>query len=95
MSNLKIIYTNADSLTNKLNELKMIIEAKEPEIIAVTEIFPKSKNFELDISTFYIKGYHKYTNQEDSGRGVIIYVKDDLNSSIVEFEKRSNRIYMD
>ena len=85
MSNLKIIYTNADTLTNKLDELKMIIETKQPDIIAITEIYPKTKIFELDISTFYIKGYQKYTNQEDAGRGVIIYVKDDLNSSSVEF----------
>ena len=87
MSNLKIIYTNADTLTNKLDELKMIIEAKEPDIIAVTEIFLKTKLFELDISSFHIKGYQRYTNQEDSSRGVIIYCKDNLNSSSVVFDR--------
>jgi len=38
--NLKILYTNADGLPNKLNELKVLVQSdkSKPDVIAVTEV---------------------------------------------------------
>ena len=42
MKNLSCMYTNADTLTNKMTELKAYVEHHNPCIIAVTEIIPKN-----------------------------------------------------
>ena len=40
---LSVMYTNADSLFNKMDELQALITGKNIyDIIAVTEVFPKS-----------------------------------------------------
>ena len=44
---LKIIYTNADSLTNKLELIKLIVLREKPEIVAITEVLPK--NYKLKV----------------------------------------------
>ena len=38
--NLKILYTNANGLPNKLNELKVLVQSdkSKPDVIAVTEV---------------------------------------------------------
>ena len=52
----------------------------QPSIIALTEVKPKSKNClqRLSISEISILGYCTHSNiddQEDSNRGIVIYVK--------------------
>ena len=37
-NNLKCMYTNADSLSNKMDELRRDIQVKDPDIIAITEL---------------------------------------------------------
>ena len=39
-----ILYTNADTLTNKLNELNTLIESlqQKPSVIAITEVKAKA-----------------------------------------------------
>ena len=41
MSNFTILYTNSDSLINKLQELQARIDSIRPKIMVVTEILPK------------------------------------------------------
>jgi hypothetical protein len=36
------MYTNADSLSNKMTELKTIVCLERPHVIAVTEVKPKN-----------------------------------------------------
>ena len=43
---LKCWYTNADSLSNKFNELKSRLATDKPDIVAVTEV-----NCKFDINT--------------------------------------------
>ena len=38
---LTIYYTNADNLLNKRNELQLIVASKQPDVLVITEIFPK------------------------------------------------------
>jgi len=44
-NNLEVLYTNADSLSNKINELKLLIRCldKKTWIIAITEVKHKNK----------------------------------------------------
>ena len=44
-SSIKCLYTNADTLTNKMPELKVLIEEHKPLIIAITEVIPKKFRF--------------------------------------------------
>ena len=74
----KILYTNADGLLNKLDELKCLTEEKKPDIIAITEYFPKQYT-DITMSEIAIPGYDQFTN-ENPKRGVIVYAKSHLNA---------------
>ena len=43
--NIQVIYTNADSLPNKINELKLVLNSQDnkPSVIAMTEVKHKHK----------------------------------------------------
>ena len=44
-THISCFYTNADTLTNKMSELKAQIEEHSPQILAVTEVIPKNYRF--------------------------------------------------
>ena len=54
---ISCFYTNADSLVNKIDELKTIVVNNKPQIIAVTEINPKNARFNLQNVEIQIPGY--------------------------------------
>ena len=54
-SSLTVLYTNADNLINKRNELYHSIRSVKPEIICITEIFPKTRHYLLMIESFKFK----------------------------------------
>ena len=64
IKNLKIIYTNADCLTNKKAELNMIIHnmEREPDVIAITEVKPKSSKYTVTASEFNLDGFNLFSN---------------------------------
>lgn len=78
---LLCIYTNADSLPNKIQELKSYITLSEkvPDIIALTEIKTKNK-WQINDAELNIDGYDMYSNNLwKYNRGIIIiisYVKE-------------------
>ena len=77
---LKIIYTNVDTLKNKMEELETIICNQKPDIISLVEIFPKYSNFQYIPSEYTIEGYSMFLS--DFGkRGTALYIKDDLRAS--------------
>ena len=43
MKQLKVLYTNADQLINKRDDLSMKIAGNEPDLIMVTEVIPKAQ----------------------------------------------------
>ena len=75
-NNLVILLTNADSLTNKVNELQLLCDSHFIDIILVTEVKAKNSLEEPSLSQFNLEGYTTYSNFEDPNcsRGVIIYV---------------------
>ena len=74
---LKCMYTNINSLRNKLDEFSAMIEELEPDIIGLTETWMK------DDCVF--QGYHpafKHNRSEDKrGGGVMLLVRDHLSVS--------------
>lgn len=77
---LKILYLNADSLPNKLSELKVEIAAKNPDIVAVVEAKPKHCRYLPTLPELAINGYKSHTLNidQEEGRGIICYVLDNL-----------------
>ena len=83
-SNLSVLYTNADVLTkNKLTELKDMALTMKAQIIVVTEVSPKNSIYEVQISSYNINNYDIFTNIPSKGRGIILYIHQELKASEV------------
>lgn len=80
---VKIIYTNADTLTNKMEELLSLIEIEKPDVIGITETLPKNRINGTLLEQLIIPGYDIYTIDPENheGRGIAIYVNQNLISS--------------
>lgn len=78
---LKMFYTNADSLSNKFNELQTIVTADPMlEVVCITEVLPKnrSSNYQnLELPNYI--GFHS-----NIGRGISIYTKKGLKAELLE-----------
>ena len=72
ISSAHVFYSNVDSLLNKRDELLARVSTEKPDIIALTEIFPKNVQSSIDDSEFYISGYNMFLSK-DPKRGVVIY----------------------
>ena len=84
---MSILYTNADSLGNKIKELELLIDslADRPTVIAITEVKSKAKNWNLKLSEFNLKGYNIISNDLDKyARGIIMYLDKNIEFSIIE-----------
>ncbi len=79
---LKCMYTNADSLKNKLNEFTTRVLDCNPDIICITEVKPKNMKDNLTESEFSLKekGYNMFPlNIENNiGRGMLVFTKSSL-----------------
>ena len=81
IKSLKCWSTNADSLFNKMDELKARIYLFNPDIIAITEIYPKYSLYEITVTELSIDSYDVFYNDISSARrGVCIYIKSCLNA---------------
>ena len=78
----KCIYTNADQLQNKLDELRVQSLTLDADYIFVTEVLPKFNpdNISCASMIYHIDDYNAF-HSTDNGRGVIIYAKDTFNIS--------------
>ena len=85
---LKFFYTNADSLLNKIDELRASASLNDFDIMCIMETLPKT-NRTLDAGGTLTVPY--YTNYDCvTGRGVTIYVQDRLKSEIFEINTNFN-----
>ena len=89
------MYTNCDTLTNKICELKLAIDSNDPDIIVLSEVTPKNNRYILQKSEIEIKGYNSYiSNFEDTNtRGVALYVKKCITSNQVELANAQKTQY--
>ena len=79
-SEKSIYYTNCDSVLNKREELTLEINNFDPDIVVLTEIFPKSivstENLKQELK---IEGYDLLLGKvTEASKGVCIYVKTGL-----------------
>lgn len=80
---LRVFYTNADQLPNKLTELKTRIETENPHIIVITEVNNKYTKTSPDLVIFNIEGYQLYhQNVSSTGRGIIIYIHQSIQDTV-------------
>ena len=64
---------NADSLCNKIDELKATVSNNSPDVITVTEICPKNvRDVNIIVTAIQIPGYDLFTNNMKK-RGTAIY----------------------
>lgn len=88
---LKILYTNADTLTNKIRELQLLAEEHQTDIILVTEAKPKYSLDEISPQHVKLQGYDIVTNfDQKCSRGIAIYVKETLMENCTETIIASN-----
>ena len=69
------MYTNVDSLTNKLNEIETHAELYEADVILITEHLSKNPTSKFD-NVFTLNNYNCL--EDNTGRGVCIFFKDNL-----------------
>lgn len=66
LNNLKCLYTNADSLINKMEELQNYIKIYKPKLIAITEVKTKNNRVSLFKAEFQLEDYTLFdTNVEE------------------------------
>ena len=78
LNKLFCMYTNADCLSNKLNELKSVIDSCDthPHLIGVCEIKPENFRFTPSTTEFMLPGYSLFQSNVDTQnwRGVSLYI---------------------
>jgi hypothetical protein len=73
---MSCFYTNADSLPNKMAELRNRVKITLPDIIAVIEAKPKSCRYLLQPADYIIDGYQHFIRNldRDATRGIMIII---------------------
>ena len=78
LSKLFCMYTNADCLSKKLNELNSVIDSCDThrDLIGFCEIKPKNTRFAPSTTEFYLPGYSLFHSNvsTQNGRGVSLYI---------------------
>jgi ribonuclease P/MRP protein subunit RPP40 len=80
VASLRVMYFNAGSMLNKIEELKCVIKGNEPDIIGITETWLKD---DVDDNEISIVGYQVFrqdrvSNVKKKGGGVMFYVRDSI-----------------
>lgn len=87
------MYTNADSLANKVEDLKLLVNSLDvkPNIIAITEAKSKHKKFQAELSEFNLHGYNIISNDsylDSNSRGIVVYIDNKIDFSIIECKSK-------
>ena len=80
ISKLNIFYTNADSLSNKKEELELLIKQNDIDVALVCETEPKVTS--IPTVPIIIEGYDAIVNK--TGRGVMIIFKEYLDITLLD-----------
>ena len=88
ITKLRCIYTNIDSITNKIDELEHVIGIHKAHVVLVNEVKPKNSRYIMSKEELTIEGFTAYGRNLDNkvGRGIIIYVKDSISSHVKEVD---------
>ena len=82
------LYTNADTLSNKMDKLKDLVEDTTPMVIGITEVNPKNGT-PMEQNWLKIDGYTLFAKCAD-GRGVCLYVKSELRTTVCNVDKSNH-----
>ncbi|KAH3706267.1 hypothetical protein DPMN_065652 [Dreissena polymorpha] len=77
---LKCLYTNADSLGNKWAELESLVYIHQPDIVGITEVFPKTGD-RVDVSSYLLEGFQQFVNPKycvSGNRGAILFIRNGI-----------------
>ena len=87
---LNLFYTNARSIIKKRDELVTYVMSEKPDIVSITETWLNISENHL-ISEVNIPGYNMFLNCRENkrGGGVLLYIKDTINATEINKEKRS------
>ena len=72
---LRCLYTNTDTLNNKLTELENFCSLNKIDLVSITETLPKNNTDCVDLK-FVLEGYSALQN--NLGRGVCLFYKNNL-----------------
>jgi hypothetical protein len=61
-------YTNADSLSNKIDELKLVAKNSQPKIIAICEVKPQNSRYDLTAAEIQLDGYELHHTSFTKGK---------------------------
>jgi len=78
---LRCFSTNADCLTNKIDEAKVLLASEKPDIMVVTEVSAKNKSQVIPVVCLMSEGYDLFTNDLEK-RGIIMYIKKSLRANV-------------
>ena len=85
INKLFCMYTNADCLSNKLSELRSVIDSCDthPQLIGVCEVKPQNCRFTPSATEFSLPGYSLFHSNVDTqiGRGVSLYISNILTAT--------------
>ena len=62
IKNLKVMYTNCDTLSNKFEELEIAVKIENPSAIILVEVAPKNARYQLQKSEFELDSYQLFIN---------------------------------
>ena len=74
------MYTNSDTLDNKMCEFQSFVKLHKPLIIGITEVKPKHFRYQPSIASYSLEGYKLFHRNVESntGRGVLMYTHESL-----------------
>ena len=85
---ISCMYTNSDTVTNKMHELKACVENDNPWIIVITEV--TSKNYRIPVQKAELEISKNYDifpeNISCKGRGITIQVHKELKPQEISFK---------
>ena len=92
-----IMYTNADSLSNKVHELTLIAQQDNTKVICISETLPKNVDQPENYVNIELENYNGF--HSNTGRGVSIYVRENLKTELLNLNTLFNdhiwvKIYM-
>jgi len=67
---------------NKREELRTLIELHRPMLVAISEVKPKNARYEIEDCEITIDGFELFHNLRNTGRGIALYVREELKPSI-------------
>lgn len=77
-------------MLNKREELSTLISIHHYDVIVITETLPKNReNCEIQRVELQLDGYNLFCKDPGNynGRGVAIYIRDNINASLLEVEQ--------